>query len=113
MKNRRIIVGFLAVLLALAVLIVCLSGRTEPGSEQIVQGVVMDQAMGKVHEEDFRARSYITLEFEDGTAKLFWLSRSLARQHTTGVRLGDRITVEIAREAATGLWVVTAVLTSR
>jgi len=110
MKNRRIIVGFLAVLLALAVLIVCLSGRIEKGSEQVVQGVVVDQAMGKVHEEDFRARSYITLEFEDGTAKLFWLSRSLARQHTTGVRLGDRITVEVAIEAATGLWVITEFL---
>lgn len=109
MKKALVIAGILALLLALAVLVFCLSGRTEPGSEQIVQGVVVDQAMGKVHEEDFRARSYITLEFEDGATRLFWFSRSLARQDF-GLALGDSVTLEVATEAATGLRVVTGIV---
>ena len=68
MKKKMIIFGILAILILLAVLVFCLAARTEPGSEETVQGVVIDQAMGKVREEDFRSRSYITLEFEDGTA---------------------------------------------
>jgi len=110
MKKRLLIVGFLLFLFVLAVLVFCLSGRLEKGSEAVVQGVVIDRAMGKVREEDFRSRSYISLEKEDGTVELFWLSRSLARQDTTGVSLGDYVTAETAIESATGLRVVTGFL---
>ena len=109
MKKALVIAGILALLLALAVLVFCLSSRIVKGSEQTVHGVVIDQAMGKVHEEDFRARSYITLEFEDGTAQQFWFSRSLARQDF-GLSLGDSVTLEVATEAATGLRVVTGIV---
>lgn len=109
MKKALVIAEILALLLALAVLVFCLSGRLEKGSEETVQGVVVDHAMGKVREEDFRARSYITLEFEDGTAQQFWFSRSLERQDF-GLALGDSVTLEVAIEAATGLRVVTKIL---
>ena len=108
MKKQRIIVGIFVLLLAAAVLVVCLTGCTEKGSEETVQGTIVDLAMAKVHEEDFRARSYISLEFEDGTAQLFWFSRPLARRDL-GLTLGERVQLETAIEAATGLRVVTGI----
>ena len=65
--------------------------------------------MGKVHEEDFRARRYITLEFADGTAQQFWFTRTLEGQDF-GLTLGDSVQLETAIEAATGLRVVTGIV---
>lgn len=121
MKKRLLIVGFLLFLFVLAVLVFCLSGRLEKGSEAVVQGVVIDQAMGKVREEDFRARSYISLEKEDGTVELFWFSRALERRDRLSAllndgrgvqdaKLGDTVAIKTAIEAATGLRVVTGFL---
>ena len=109
MRKRLVICAILALLLALAVLILCLAGRTEPGSEETVQGVVIDRAMGKVREEDSRARAYLTLELEDGTAQLYWFSRRLQRREVDAP-LGDTVRIETAVETATGLRVVTQIV---
>ena len=69
-------------------------------------GTVQDSAMGKVHESDREARSYVTLLCEDGEERLFWLS--------DGCKLpaeniwGEYVMVRARTEYSTGLRVITS-----
>ena len=62
--------------------------------------------MGKVHETDREARSYVTLLCEDGEERLFWLSDGC--KLPAGNIWGEYVMVRARTEYSTGLRVITS-----
>lgn len=81
------------VVIGLAILIS--TSRSEGGSYQVFYGTVQDQAMAKVNEYDFTGHSYITIEQDDGTVEMFWVSENCPEYHA---ELGDTVMVEACEE---------------
>ena len=75
--------------------ILIFSGKAEAGSYQIFYGKVQDRAMAKVNEYDYKGHPYITIEQDDGTIEMFWISDN-CRDYDA--ELGDTVVIEACRE---------------
>lgn len=102
---------FVALVLTI-VLAVCL--LTNPISEEgssagitYYYGTVADSAMSVVKEGDRVGRSYITLRFDDGGEKLFWLGQGC--KHPEEDILNQYVMVRATIESGTGLDIVTGI----
>ena len=81
------------VVIGLAILVS--TSWSEGGSYQVFYGTVQDQAMAKVNEYDFNGHSYITIEQDDETVEMFWVSDNCPEYHA---ELGDTVMVEAREE---------------
>ena len=75
--------------------ILIFTGKVEAGSYQVFYGTVQDRAMGKVNEYDYKGHPYITIEQEDGTVEMFWISDNCSDYDA---ELGDTVVIEACRE---------------
>lgn len=69
-------------------------------------GTVVDSAMSVVNEGDREGRSYITIRFDDGKEKLFWLGRDCEKPEDI---LNQYVMVRATVEPGTGLDIVTSI----
>ena len=96
--------AFILVLAFLLALVGCGSKLVE-GSEQTWSGTVTDRGMSVVKEGDRTGRPYLLI-MSDGQEEIcFWLLENCE----TPAGIGDRVTVESAIEADTGLLVATQI----
>ena len=99
-------VALLCVVLSVSLLTDPVRNQVEDSGTTWYFGTVQDSAMGKVHESDREARSYVTLLCEDGEERLFWLS--------DGCKLpadniwSEYVMVRARTEYSTGLRVITS-----
>ena len=75
--------------------ILIFTGKAEAGSYQVFYGTVQDRAMAKVNEYDYKGHPYITIEQDDGTAEMFWVSDNCPEYHA---ELGDIVVIEACKE---------------
>ena len=75
--------------------ILIFSGKAEAGSYQIFYGKVQDRAMAKVNEYDYKGHPYITIEQDDGTVEMFWISDNCPEYHA---ELGDTVMIEACED---------------
>ena len=75
--------------------ILIFTGKAEAGSYQVFYGTVQDRAMAKVNEYDYKGHPYITIEQDDGTVEMFWVSDNCPEYHA---ELGDTVMVEAREE---------------
>ena len=75
--------------------ILIFTGKAEAGSYQVFYGTVQDRAMAKVNEYDYKGHPYITIEQDDGTVEMFWVSENCPEYHA---ELGDTVMVEAREE---------------
>ena len=75
--------------------ILIFTGRAEAGSYQVFYGTVQDRAMAKVNEYDYKGHPYITIEQDDGTVEMFWVSDNCPEYHA---ELGDIVVIEACKE---------------
>ena len=75
--------------------ILIFTGKAEVGSYQVFYGEVQDRAMAKVSQYDFKGHPYITIEQDDGTVKMFWISDNCSDYNA---ELGDTVVIEACRE---------------
>ena len=75
--------------------ILIFSGKAEAGSYQVFYGTVQDRAMAKVSQYDFKGHPYITIEQDDGTVKMFWISDNCSDYDA---ELGDIVVIEACKE---------------
>ena len=75
--------------------ILIFTGKTEAGSYQVFYGTVQDRAMAKVSEYDYKGHPYITIEQDDGTVEMFWVSDNCPEYHA---ELGDIVVIEACKE---------------
>ena len=71
------------------------TGKPEAGSYQVFYGTVQDRAMAKVSQYDFKGHPYITIEQDDGTVKMFWISDNCSDYDA---ELGDTVVIEACKE---------------
>ena len=95
-KSAMWISGVLcAGIVVIGVAILIFSGKAEAGSYQIFYGKVQDRAMAKVNEYDYKGHPYITIEQDDGTVEMFWISDN-CRDYDA--ELGDTVVIEACKE---------------
>lgn len=75
--------------------ILIFTGKAEVGSYQVFYGEVQDRAMAKVSQYDFKGHPYITIEQDDGTVKMFWISDNCSDYDA---KLGDTVVIEACKE---------------
>ena len=75
--------------------ILIFTGKAEAGSYQVFYGTVQDRAMAKVSEYDYKGHPYITIEQDDGTVEMFWVSDNCPEYHA---ELGDIVVIEACKE---------------
>ena len=75
--------------------ILIFTGKAEAGSYQVFYGTVQDRAMAKVNEYDYKGHPYITIEHDDGTVEMFWVSDNCPEYHA---ELGDIVVIEACKE---------------
>lgn len=75
--------------------ILIFTGKAEAGSYQVFYGTVQDRAMAKVNEYDYKGHPYITIEQDDGTVEMFWVSDNCPEYHA---ELGDIVVIEACKE---------------
>ena len=75
--------------------ILIFTGKAEAGSYQVFFGTVQDRAMAKVNEYDYKGHPYITIEQDDGTVEMFWVSDNCPEYHA---ELGDIVVIEACKE---------------
>ena len=75
--------------------ILIFTGKAEAGSYQVFYGTVQDRAMAKVSQYDFKGHPYITIEQDDGTVKMFWISDNCSDYDA---ELGDIVVIEACKE---------------
>ena len=75
--------------------ILIFTGKAEAGSYQVFYGTVQDRAMAKVSQYDFKGHPYITIEQDDGTVEMFWVSDNCPEYHA---ELGDIVVIEACKE---------------
>ena len=71
------------------------TGKPEAGSYQVFYGTVQDRAMAKVNQYDYKGHPYITIEQDDGTVEMFWISDN-CRDYDA--ELGDTVVIEACKE---------------
>ena len=71
------------------------TSNVEVGSYQVFYGTVQDRAMAKVNEYDYKGHPYITIEQEDGTVEMFWISDNCPEYHA---ELGDTVMIEACED---------------
>ena len=71
------------------------TSNAEAGSYQVFYGTVQDRAMAKVNEYDYKGHPYITIEQEDGTVEMFWISDNCPEYHA---ELGDTVMIEACED---------------
>ena len=86
---------FCAGMVVIGVAILIFSGKAEAGSYQVFYGTVQDRAMAKVSQYDFKGHPYITIEQDDGTVKMFWISDNCSDYDA---ELGDTVVIEACKE---------------
>ena len=95
-KSAMWISGVLcAGIVVIGVAILIFAGKAEAGSYQVFYGTVQDRAMAKVNEYDNKGHPYITIEQDDGTVKMFWISDNCSDYDA---ELGDTVVIEACRE---------------
>ena len=75
--------------------ILIFTGKAAAGSYQVFYGTVQDRAMAKVNEYDYKGHPYITIEQDDGTVEMFWVSDNCPEYHA---ELGDIVVIEACKE---------------
>ena len=75
--------------------ILIFTGKAEAGSYQVFYGTVQDRTMAKVNEYDYKGHPYITIEQDDGTVEMFWVSDNCPEYHA---ELGDTVVIEACKE---------------
>ena len=86
---------FCAGMVVIGVAILIFTGKAEAGSYQVFYGTVQDRAMAKVNEYDNKGHPYITIEQDDGTVKMFWISDNCSDYDA---ELGDTVVIEACKE---------------
>ena len=86
---------FCAGMVVIGVAILIFSGKAEAGSYQVFYGTVQDRAMAKVSQYDFKGHPYITIEQDDGTVKMFWISDNCPEYYA---ELGDTVIIEACED---------------
>ena len=95
-KSAMWISGVLCVgMVVIGAAILIFTGKAEVGSYQVFYGEVQDRAMAKVSQYDFKGHPYITIEQDDGTVKMFWISDNCSDYDA---ELGDTVVIEACRE---------------
>ena len=82
-------------MVVIGVAILIFSGKAEAGSHQVFYGTVQDRAMAKVSQYDFKGHPYITIEQDDGTVKMFWISDNCPEYYA---ELGDTVIIEACED---------------
>ena len=86
---------FCAGMVVIGVAILIFACKSEAGSYQVFYGTVQDRAMAKVSQYDFKGHPYITIEQDDGTVKMFWISDNCSDYDA---ELGDTVVIEACKE---------------
>ena len=95
-KSAMWISGVLcAGIVVIGVAILIFAGKSEAGSYQVFYGTVQDRAMAKVSQYDFKGHPYITIEQDDGTVKMFWISDNCSDYDA---ELGDTVVIEASKQ---------------
>ena len=95
-KSAMWISGVLCVgMVVIGAAILIFTGKAEVGSYQVFYGEVQDRAMAKVSQYDFKGHPYITIEQDDGTVKMFWISDNCSDYDA---ELGDTVVIEACKE---------------
>ena len=95
-KSAMWISGVLcAGIVVIGVAILIFACKSEAGSYQVFYGTVQDRAMAKVSQYDFKGHPYITIEQDDGTVEMFWVSDNCPEYHA---ELGDIVVIEACKE---------------
>ena len=95
-KSAMWISGVLCVgMVVIGAAILIFKGKAEVGSYQAFYGEVQDRAMAKVSQYDFKGHPYITIEQDDGTVKMFWISDNCSDYDA---ELGDTVVIEACKE---------------
>ena len=102
-----IIAALLCVVIAVTLLTNPVKHEDDEAGVTWYYGTVQDAAMGKVHESDREARSYVTLLCEDGNERLFWLSEGCNLPEES--IWGEYVMVRSTTEWSSGLPIVTSI----
>ena len=95
-KSGMLISGLLcAAMVIVGAAILISTSNAEVGSYQVFYGTVQDRAMAKVNEYDYKGHPYITIEQEDGTVEMFWISDNCPEHHA---ELGDTVMIEACED---------------
>lgn len=95
-KSAMWISGVLCVgMVVIGAAILIFTGKAEVRSYQVFYGEVQDRAMAKVSQYDFKGHPYITIEQDDGTVKMFWISDNCSDYDA---ELGDTVVIEACKE---------------
>ena len=86
---------FCAGMVVIGAAILIFTGKAEVRSYQVFYGEVQDRAMAKVSQYDFKGHPYITIEQDDGTVKMFWISDNCSDYDA---ELGDTVVIEACKE---------------
>lgn len=86
---------FCAGMVVIGAAILIFAGKAEVGSYRVFYGEVQDRAMAKVSQYDFKGHPYITIEQDDGTVKMFWISDNCSDYDA---ELGDTVVIEACKE---------------
>ena len=86
---------FCAGMVVIGVAILIFAGKSEAGSYQVFYGTVQDRAIAKVNEYDYKGHPYITIEQDDGSVEMFWVSDNCPEYHA---ELGDIVVIEALKE---------------
>lgn len=86
---------FCAGMVVIGTAILVFAGKADAGSYQVFYGTVQDRAMAKVSQYDFKGHPYITIEQDDGTVKMFWISDNCSDYDA---ELGDTVVIEACKE---------------
>ena len=95
-KSAMWISGVLcAGIVVIGVAILIFACKSETGPYQVFYGTVQDRAMSKVNEYDYKGHPYITIEQDDGTVEMVWISDN-CRDYDA--ELGDTVVIEACKE---------------
>ena len=95
-KSAMWISGVLCVgMVVIGAAILIFTGKAEVASYQVFYGEVQDRAMAKLSQYDFKGHPYITIEQDDGTVEMFWVSDNCPEYHA---ELGDIVVIEACKE---------------
>ena len=95
-KSAMWISGLLcAAMVIVGATILISTSNAEVGSYQVLYGTVQDRAMAKVNNYDYKGHPYITIEQEDGTVEMFWISDNCPEYHA---ELGDTVMIEACED---------------
>ena len=82
-------------IVVIGVAILIFACKSEAGSYQVFYGTVQDRAIAKVNEYDYKGHPYITIEQDDGSVEMFWVSDNCPEYHA---ELGDIVVIEAFKQ---------------